>query len=34
MPSQEDYLDRLLKNMGAEGLKEDEQVEESDIDMD
>ena len=29
MPSQEDYLDKLLKNMGAAALRKDEQTEES-----
>ena len=32
MPSQEDYLDKLLRNLGAEVLKDDEQTEESVVD--
>ena len=32
MPSQEDYLDKLLRNLGAEVLKADEQTEESAVD--
>ena len=32
MPSQEDYLDKLLRSLGAELLNEDEQTEESELD--